>query len=181
MTGEAGDGLSACAVYAQSRPDVVILDLSMPGMGGLETIRRLKVLDATARILVFTMHEDGTIIQRTLESGAAGYLTKGSGMEQMVEAVRRVARGEPYIDATHMSAPASQTAGAADPLRALSKREYQLFRYFAEGQAMGEIAFALGISAKTVGVHHASIMRKLELSNAAQLVRLAIRCKVIAP
>jgi two-component system invasion response regulator UvrY len=179
---ETGDGESACNAYVQHRPDVVILDLSMPGIGGLETIRRLRALDPHARILVFTMHDDETMIRRTLECGAAGYLTKASGVGQMVEAVRLVAQGKTYVDATHMSELLrGAAAGPAGPLQVLSSREFQLFQCFAEGQSVAHIAAELGISTKTVAVHHANIMRKLELDNAAQLVRLAIRCRVIAP
>jgi two-component system invasion response regulator UvrY len=180
---EAGDGETACAAYAELKPDVVILDLTMPGIGGLETIRRLIAVDPSARILAFTMHDSETMIRRTLEAGAVGYLTKASGMGQMVEAVRTVAQWKPYIDPTHVTAVARSVISgvSAGPLQILSAREFQLFQRFADGQSAAEIAAALRISPKTVGVHHANIMRKLDLQNAAQLVRLAIRCNVVAP
>jgi two-component system invasion response regulator UvrY len=180
---EAGDGETACAAYAELKPDVVILDLTMPGIGGLETIRRLTAVDPSARILAFTMHDSETMIRRTLAAGAVGYLTKASGMGQMVEAVRTVAQWKPYIDPTHVTAVARSVISgvSAGPLQILSAREFQLFQRFADGQSAAEIAAALRISPKTVGVHHANIMRKLDLQNAAQLVRLAIRCNVVAP
>jgi two-component system invasion response regulator UvrY len=183
VVAEAGDGEAACAAYAKLKPDVVILDLTMPGIGGLETIRRLKAMDPAARILAFTMHDSETMIRRTLAAGAVGYLTKASGMGQMVEAVRKVAQWKPYIDPTHLTEMARNVISGvfAGPLQILSAREFQLFQRFADGQSVAEIAAALCISPKTVGVHHANIMRKLDLQNAAQLVRLAIRCNVVAP
>jgi two-component system invasion response regulator UvrY len=183
VAGEAGDGEAACSAYTQLKPDVVILDLSMPGVDGLEAIRRLKALDPGACILAFTMHDSETMIRRSLEYGAAGYLTKASGMGQMVAAVRAVASGKPYIDTAHVTELAQQVISGAtdDPLQALSAREFQLFRKFAEGESVAQIATALRISPKTVAVHHANIMKKLDLQNSAQLVRLAIRCNIIAP
>jgi len=183
VVAEAGDGETACACYAEHKPDVVILDLSMPGIGGLETIRRLKAFDPLARILAFTMHEHESMITHSISAGATGYLTKASGMGQMIEAVRRVAQWKPYIDASHAADLARNAIVGIrhTPLQALSTREFQLFQRFAEGQSAADIAVALCISPKTVGVHHANIMRKLDLQNAAQLVRLAIRCNVVAP
>jgi two-component system, NarL family, invasion response regulator UvrY len=183
VVADAADGETACASYAEIKPDVVILDLSMPGIGGLETIRRLKALDSSARILAFTMHDNETMILRAMKAGATGYLTKASGMGQMVEAVRKVAQWKPYIDSAHVTDLVRNViAGiSTGPLQTLSTREFELFRRFAEGDSAADIAAALNISPKTVGVHHANIMKKLGLQNAAQLVRLAIRCGVIAP
>lgn len=177
---EAGDGESACLAYTEYGPTVVILDLSMPGIGGMETIRRIKAKDANARILVFTMHDTETLIMRTLEAGALGYLTKQGGIAQMVEAVRQVAQGKPFIDPKHVTNMATRQLfdSAEDPLRALSTREFQLFQLFAEGRSVAEVAGTLSISPKTVGVHHSHIMKKLGLENSAQLVRLAIRCNL---
>jgi two-component system invasion response regulator UvrY len=181
VVAEAGDGERAGSLYDAHHPDVVILDISMPGMGGLEVLRRLKARDAAAHVLIFSMHDSETMIQRALEAGATGYLTKSGGMGQMVAAVRAVADGKPYIDQDHvMEMAVRRVAGVGDdPLRILSSREFQLFRLFAEGQTAGDIADTLSISPKTAGVHYTNIMKKLRLQNAAQLVRLAIRCKVI--
>lgn len=177
---EAGDGETACALYEQIKPDVVVLDLSMPGMGGLEIIRRILSRDAAAHILVFSMHDSETLILRALKAGATGYLTKQSGMHQMMDAVREVARGKMFILSEHLQNILRQLAKPSDhPLQILSQREFQLFQLLAEGHSVVEIAAILSLSPKTVGVHHASIMKKLGLKNAAQLVRLAMDCKVI--
>ena len=155
----------------------------MPGIGGLETIRRIKAYDEKARILVFSMHSNEIMIQRALEAGALGYLTKQGGMGQMVQAVQQVAKGRMFIDADHVTSLAQHklSDNTADPIRVLSAREFQLFKLLAEGHSVADIAAMLSISAKTVGVHHTNIMKKLNLHNASQLVRLAILCNVIEP
>lgn len=178
---EAGDGESACALYAKRAPRVVILDLSMPGIGGLETIRRLRAKDPAARILVFTMHDSQAMVQRTLLAGAVGHLSKSRCIQQMVAAVRAVAAGKRYVETVEppVSEPAPDGDGEPAALSALSKREFQLFCLLAEGRSVQDIARQLSISIKTVSTHHAAIMRKLVLHNRTELVRLAISCGVI--
>lgn len=179
VAGEADNGEMGCELYPECQPDVVILDLSMPGIGGLETLRRIRAKDPTAQVLVFSMHDSETLILRAMEAGAAGYLTKQSGVEQMVEAVRQVAQGKMFIDPKHVPDLMRQRLKPSDPLQALSPREFQLFRLLAEGHSVVEIAETLSLSPKTVGVHHTNILKKLGLHNAAQLTRLAIRYDVI--
>ena len=183
VVAEADDGETGCVHYKEYAPDVVVLDLSMPGIGGLETIRRIKCQNSNARILIFSMHGSEIMIQRALEAGATGYLTKKGGMGQMVQAVRQVARGESFIEAEHAVSMAlrKQSPSPGEPLRVLSTREFQIFKMLAEGHSVPEIAATLSISPKTVGVHHANIMKKLGLQNTAQIVRLALRNNVIEP
>jgi two-component system invasion response regulator UvrY len=182
VVAEAGDGETGYALYRERKPDVVVLDLNMPGSGGLETLRRIRARDPDARILVFSMHSNETMIQRALQMGATGYLTKQGSPEQMIEAVRQVRRGKLYIDpklVLDIVADMTLHNIPEDPLSVLSKREFQLFRLLAEGNSVAHIASMLSISSKTVGVHHTNIMRKLKLENTVQLVRLAILCNVI--
>lgn len=182
VVAEADDGEAGYTLYRELKPDVVVLDLNMPGSGGLETIRRIRASNPTAHILVFSMHGNETMVQRVLEMGATGYLTKQSGLKQMAHAVRQVNLGKKYIDPEHISDMVVDRQlfhAALDPINALSKREFQLFKLMAEGNSILEIADCLSISPKTVDVHHASIMRKLKLQNTAQLVRLAILCDII--
>ncbi|GAO36157.1 LuxR family transcriptional regulator [Sulfuricella sp. T08] len=182
VVAEANDGEEACALYEQHMPNVVILDLSMPGIGGLEALRRIKAKDPAIHILVFSMHDSETLVLRSLEAGATGYLTKQGGVSQMVEAVRQVAQGKLFVDSKFVPDLMHHRLFATeDPLHALSTREFQIFQMLAEGHSVSDIAVMLSISPKTVGVHHANIMRKLRLQNAAQLVRLAIRCNVVKP
>lgn len=181
VVAEAGDGDAAYLAYQKHCPDVVVLDLSMPG-GGLATLQRIRARDPEARVLVFSMHVSGTIMRRAREAGALGYLTKSSPAEQLVEAIRRVACGLTYDDPS-MAADAadgdSGGSGSGDPTRALTPREFQIFKLLAEGQSLGEIAAALFISPKTANVHHGNIMRKLDIGNDAQLVRLAFHHQII--
>ncbi|MDD5330381.1 MAG: response regulator transcription factor [Sulfuricella sp.] len=180
VVGEADDGETGCELYAMTHPDVVILDLSMPGMGGLEALRRIMAKDPAARVLIFTMHDSETLILRAMESGAVGYLTKHSGIGQMIEAVRQVAQGNMFIDPKYIPDIMRQRLKpSSDPLQSLSAREFQLFQLLAEGHSVIEIAEILSISPKTVGVHHTNIMKKLSIQNTAQLTRLAIRHGVI--
>ncbi len=176
VVAEADDGETACTQYAKVHPDIVVLDLNMPGIGGLETIRRLRAKDSKAKILMFTMHESKVMVNRALEAGAAGYLMKSSPAGEMVEAIRQVFAGKTFLDhdlpADIQQAPLSDN----DPLNILTKREYQVFCILAEGRSVSEIAQLISISPKTVGVHQTNLMNKLKLKNAAELTRLAIRC-----
>lgn len=181
VVGEADSGEQACALYPKCAPDVVVLDLNLPGMGGMETIRRLIAKYPGVRILVFSMHDSPQLAQRALNAGAVGYLTKSSAADQMVEAIRRVAQGRSYLDHALADALTGHRAADADPLSQLTKREFQVFCKLAEGCSVAEIADTLCISPKTAGVHQTNIMNKLALKNAAELVRLAIRCGVIQP
>jgi len=183
VVGEADCGESGFDLFCKLKPDVLVLDINMPGIGGLETIRRIKAYDEKAHILVFSMHSNEIMIQRVLEAGALGYLTKQGGMVQMVQAVQQVAKGRMYIDAEHVTSLAQHKLSdhTVDPTRVLSTREFQIFKLLAEGKSVADIAVILSISAKTVGVHHTNIMKKLHLENASQLVRLAILCNLIEP
>jgi two-component system invasion response regulator UvrY len=180
VVAEVGSGEEACQQYTQVNPDVVVLDLNMPGIGGIETISRLLSKDSDAHILVFSMHESQIMISRALEAGASGYLTKSSAASQMIDAVRSVAQGKPFLSQTIVPSMIGKLQkNDANPLQVLTKREFEVFRRLADGHSVAGIAKELSISPKTAGVHQTNIMRKLELRNASELTRLAIRCGVI--
>lgn len=182
VVAKAGDGETACDLYQQHLPDVTILDLNMPGISGLETLRRIRAKNPEARILVFTMHDNATLILRVMEAGATGYISKQAGVGQMVDAVRQVAMGDLFIDPKHIpNLMRWGTNQPEDPIRSLSVREFQLFQLLAEGHSVIEIAEILSISPKTAGVHHTNIMKKLDVKNTVQLVRLAIQQGIIQP
>ncbi|SFP92936.1 two component transcriptional regulator, LuxR family [Nitrosomonas cryotolerans] len=179
---EANDGETGYILYQTHEPDVVILDLNMVGIDGLETMRRIRAKSPEARILIFSMHINETLVLRALKLGAAGYLTKHCGAKQMIQAIRQVKQGQKYIDpelASSIAISLTMENSSEDPLNSLSAREFQIFKLMAEGNSCAQIAGTLTISPKTVGVHHTNIMKKLKLNNSSQLVRLAINCDII--
>jgi len=178
---EAGTGEEAYSIYFEIHPDVLILDLSLPGISGLEALRRIRCKDPNARVLVFSMHDSPVMVTRAIEAGAAGYLTKASAASQMVNAVREVARGRSFLTPDLVPELIGARGRQSDPLQTLTPREFQVFLRLAQGEAVTEIARTLNISRKTVGVHQTNIMRKLALRNASELTRLAIRCGAIQP
>jgi two-component system invasion response regulator UvrY len=154
----------------------------MPGgIDGLETIRRIKAKNSSAHILVFSMHGNEILIQHVLKAGATGYLTKQGGLDQMIRAVREVNQGKLYVDQelTNGGSENQFTMSSEEIINSLTKREFQMFKLFAEGNSTKKIASILSISPKTVGVHHTNIMKKLKLHSSSQLIHLAILCNII--
>lgn len=182
VVAEADCGEEACEKYTSIKPDVVVLDLNMPGIGGIEAISRLRSKDPNVHILVFSMHDSQIMIMRAIEAGASGYLTKSSVAEQMIDAVRAVANGDSFLSENVVPVIIDKfICKNSDPLKALSKREFEVFCRLAKGQSVSQIAGKLSISPKTAGVHQTNIMKKLGLHNTAELTRLAIRSGVVDP
>lgn len=165
------------------QPDVLVTDLSMPGIGGLEAIRRIKLKLPKLKILVFTMHDNAAFLEHALDAGANGYITKNSAPNVLVEAVRTIARGERYIDASLQDRLSRQKGSDEnDEHKAfanLSKREFQIFCKFAEGQSVNQVAEDLSISPKTVANYQTQIKEKLGLHSSADLIKLAISKGII--
>ncbi|MBO9663509.1 response regulator transcription factor [Dokdonella sp.] len=170
---EADSGELAYQNYAAVRPDVVVMDLSMPGMGGIETVRRLLARDRSARVLVLSAHQDGAHPKRVLKAGALGYLSKRGAPEALIEAVRAVAAGRLYLDAEIARCLAQQDLGGA--VDALSEREFAVFIQLARGQSVNRIAEVLKLSPNTVGTHLYHIKQKLGAGNQAELTLIALR------
>jgi two-component system, NarL family, invasion response regulator UvrY len=173
---EFDNGEQACAEYARLRPDVVVMDLSMPGMGGLEAVRRLLAQDPKARILVLSAHEDTAHPQRVLRAGALGYLSKRSAPDALIAAVSAVAAGETYVDAQTAKVLAmAQVRGDTSPAQLLSEREFSVFVQLARGRSVAEIADNLKLSPSTVGTHLYHIKQKLGASNQSALTLVALQ------
>ena len=173
---EADSGEIAYQRYAESRPDVVVLDLAMPGMGGIETARRLLSRDPGVRVLVLSAHEDTAHLKRALKAGALGYLSKRSAPEDVIGAVRTVAAGRVFLDAEMARKLAVQDlSGAPSPVEALSEREFTVFIQLARGQSVNQIAETLCLSPNTVGTHLYNIKQKLGAGNQAELALIAVR------
>lgn len=180
VVGEAADGTAACQQYLALAPDVVVMDLSLPGIGGLEAIRRIVARDSEARILVFSIHDDVAFVEQTLRAGARGYITKSSAAEVLVEAVCEVARGGMYLDRSLAQGLAlRQTRGQMGVLSSLSVREFEIFCMLAEGIATAAVARRLSLSRKTVANYATQIKRKLNLQSTGELVHLALRHGIV--
>jgi two-component system invasion response regulator UvrY len=182
IVAEADSGEQALALLAEmtSRPDVLLLDLSMPGMGGLEMLRRLRARDPALAVLVLSAHEDTAHARRVLAAGALGYLSKRSAPEALVQAVCCVAAGQHYIEAALAQKLAlAQLGGEASPVDALSEREFAVFVRLAKGGTVAAIAQQLSVSASTVGTHLYNIKQKLGATNQAELTLIALRWGVI--
>lgn len=177
---EADTGEQACQRYPAVQPDVVLMDLSMPGMGGLEATRRLIAHHAGVRVLTLSAHEDAMFPRHMLRAGALGYMTKRSAPEVLIAAVRTVARGERYIDAATAQALAvAQLDGTANPTEMLSAREFSVFLKLARGMTVAQIATTLNLSLSTVGSHLYRVKQKLGVSNLAALTLVALRWGLI--
>ena len=173
---EAESGEAACRQFIEHAPDVVIMDLSMPGVGGIEAIRRIVSRQCDARVLVFSMHEDILFVEQALQAGARGYIGKRSAPQVLVEAVRQIASGNIYIDPDIAQRLAYQkTKGNDSPFQILSTREFEILCLLAEGLSVNTIANRLALSYKTVANYATQIKVKLEVETSSELTRLAIR------
>ena len=182
VVAEAGSGEEVAPLLAREAAgiDVIVMDLSMPGMGGFEAVRRLLARDPSARVLVLSAHEDTVHPRRVLDAGALGYLSKRSAPEVLVEAVRAVAAGQRYLDP--QLAPRIALAGlsgAASPVELLSEREFEVFVQLARGRSVADIAAGLKLSPSTVGTHLYNVKQKLQAGNQAELTLIALRWGVI--
>jgi two-component system invasion response regulator UvrY len=179
VVAEAGTGEAACQDYARAAPDVVVMDLSMPGMGGLEAIKRLLAQDPKARVLALSAHEDTAHPRRVLRAGAMGYLAKRSAPEALIEAVNALTRGARYVDAQTAQALAVAQDGEASPADVLSEREFSVFIQLARGMSVAQIAEALSLSPSTVGTHLYHVKQKLGAANQSELTLVALRWGLI--
>ncbi|MEY3027974.1 MAG: response regulator [Methylophilaceae bacterium] len=176
-TGE--DGIQK---YQELKPDVTVMDITMPGIGGLEAIERIIAKDKNAKILVLSAHEDSVHPKRVLSAGAIGYLTKRSAAEELISAIRTVGSGKKYIESSVAQQLAiTQLSGENDPTEILSDREFEVFIALAKGKSTNEIADTMCLSPRTVGTHLYNIKQKLNANNSAEIALIAIRCGLIEP
>jgi two-component system, NarL family, invasion response regulator UvrY len=173
---EADSGEAACQMYESVAPDVVVMDIAMAGIGGIEAIKRLMAKDAKARILALSAHEDTSHPKRALQAGALGYLSKRSAPEVLIDAIRAIARGQRYLDAQIAQRMAVQDIhGDKGPMDKLSPREFEVFLQLARGQSVAQISETLTLSTSTIGTHLYNVKQKLGLVNQAEMTLLAVR------
>ena len=185
VAGEAGDGREALKLIEQHSPDVAIVDITMPGLSGLEVAARAKRVSPATRVIILSMHAGEAYVAHALRAGVAGYLLKDSAAAELALALRAVRRGETYLSpaiSKHVVGGFLHGArGEADPLALLTPRQREILQLIAEGKANQVIAADLGLSVKTVEAHRAQLMDRLDIHDVAGLVRLAIRAGLVTP
>ena len=180
VIGEAESGEKAYQLFGELNPDVMVMDLSMPGMGGLEAIRRILMRDEKAKILVLSMHEDLSFANQALKLGAKGYLIKNTLGDDLVKAIEAISQSEIFLsDEIAKKIAVSSIDGGQDPIHDLSAREFEIFRLLAEGEEVDAIAATLNISSKTVSNYQTAIKQKLNIHTPVELIRYAIKAGVI--
>jgi DNA-binding NarL/FixJ family response regulator len=179
IVGEAGNGREVMALAQETAPDVIVMDVAMPELNGMEATRRLSASLPKVRILALSMHKDAIYVREMLKAGARGYLLKDSGELDLLEAVRAISRGGEYISPAlqpALSSPAKPGGSTwSTPLDQLTSREREVLQLIAEGKTNKEIGVLLNISAFTVDAHRGRIMEKLNVHNVNELVRFAVR------
>jgi two-component system invasion response regulator UvrY len=182
VIGECADGEQACRDVPRLAPDVVVMDLSMPGMGGLEALRRLLTQEPGLRVLVLSAHEDAAYPSRALRAGALGYLAKRCAPEELLNAVTAVSRGERYVDASTARVVALASVDhPGGPADILSEREFSVFLQLARGASVNQIAENLKLAPSTVGTHLYHIKQKLAAGNQSELTLIAMRWGLLEP
>ena len=183
VVGEASNGTEAIEAVGRLDPDVVLMDIAMPGLGGIEAAIELKKQGRRAKILILSQYEDREYVRRLLKAGVSGYVLKKSAGAELANAIRAVHRGglvlDPEVARTAMEEANPASPGASDPYEALTDREKQVLKLVAEGKSNKEVAEVLGISVKTAMSHREHVMEKLGVHNRTELVRFAIKRGVI--
>jgi DNA-binding NarL/FixJ family response regulator len=179
VVGEAGDGPEAVRLVEQLRPDVLVLDLRLPGLSGVEVTGRVRRRCPATRVVILSMYAELAYVRQALQAGAAGYVLKDAGLDELARAIRAAAEGSEYLSAAlpreALAGPPGRRGGAADPYQSLTEREREVLRLTVAGCSAGQVAGRLAISRRTVESHRASLLRKLGVRNQKELIRAALR------
>ncbi len=179
VVAEAESGEQAYQQFGDYLPDVLVMDISMPGMGGLEALRRIKLRYHDAKIIIFSMHENTTFAVQALTAGAMGYVAKSGDAQDLVQAVISVSQGTNYLSPSIAEKVTLETLNDDNPVDKLTAREFEIFRLLAEGKIVDDISSLLNISYKTVANYQTILKQKLGINSPVDLVRLAIKYEVI--
>ena len=185
VIGEAADGLEALRLCSELSPDLLIIDISMPLMNGIEVASRAQKLEAAPGVIILSMHADESYIMRALAAGARGYLVKDATDEDLIPAVRAVAAGKPFFSPTVAAVLMEdyvrqlRARGLSDSYELLTVREREILQLLAEGRSNKEVAALLDVGLSTVETHRANLMQKLNLHNTAEIVLYAVRKGII--
>ncbi len=187
VVGEAADGTEVVQRVRETRPDVVVIDISMPGVNGIVAVRQIKHIRSSTRVLVLTIHDSEEYVHEMVGAGADGYVVKDAGKQELLAAVRAVHAGERFfspgisklivenfIRSSPVSFPAAQESGGP-----LTRREIEVLRYIARGLTNAEIAQTMFLSVRTIGTHRTNLMHKLNIHNAAGLVQYALEHGIV--
>ena len=176
IVGEAANGREAVELAADLHPEIVVMDVAMPELNGIEATRRVIAADPHIRVIALSMHKDSVYVHEILRAGARGYLLKDSGADDLVKAIRAVARGESYLSPAVSNAVLDDyRKHVTNPIDLLTSREREVLQMLAEGKTNKEIAVVLNLSVYTVDAHRGRIMEKLNLHSINELVRFALR------
>ena len=180
IVGEAGNGREAVDLAGQLQPDVIVMDVAMPELNGIEATRRIADLSPRSRVLALSMHKDSVYVREILRAGARGYLLKDSISSDLLAAVRAIARGEGYLSPGVSDAVLNDyRRHVTDPIDLLTSREREVLQMIAEGKTNKDIATVLNLSVYTVDAHRGRIMEKLNVHSVTDLVRFAVRCGLV--
>ena len=171
---DTGSGEQAYALFLEQRPEIIVLDLNLPDMSGLDLLRRFVAEEPRTRVVVFSMHSSGTYVMRAMQAGACGFVSKSGSVDELLEAVRRVMAGGRYMQRDLVTELAGSPVWTKGPQHHLSARELDIMRLLAQGQTLTEIAAQLGVSYKTVANTCTAIKNKLYIQRTGDLIRLAI-------
>ena len=180
IVGEAGNGREALDLAGQLQPDVIVMDVAMPELNGIEATRRVADVSPRSRVLALSMHKDSVYVREILRAGARGYLLKDSISSDLLAAVRAIARGEGYLSPGVSDAVLNDyRRHVTDPIDLLTSREREVLQMIAEGKTNKDIATVLNLSVYTVDAHRGRIMEKLNVHSVTDLVRFAVRCGLV--
>lgn len=177
VVGEADTGEQALLLSKELQPDLVLMDINMPGIGGLEATRKLKQMSADIKVIVLTMHKDGPFPSNLIKAGAKGYITKDCGVKETLAAIDAVMKGNTYIsnEVAQQLAVDMLTTGSQNPFDALSQRELQILMMILQGNKIREIAETLNLSSKTISTYRYRLFDKLRVKNDTEMAKLAIQ------